>query len=102
MDNSGSSLLGKSGKLVALRQAGRAEKHAKWPDIVKFKKADVFEGYRQMVLPHRRFRYFWRSKKGMGFWVTAKGMAVFQGRTLREATIRMVASLPEYQEMDVA
>lgn len=61
-------------------------------------KKGVTQGYRQMKLPRRSFRYFWRSLKGKGFWVTAKGMAVFQGRTLREATISMVRTLPEYAE----
>jgi hypothetical protein len=52
-------------------------------------------------LPRRQFRYFWRSLKGRGFWVTAKGMDVFQGRTLREATVKMVRTLPEYQDCTV-
>ena len=75
-----------------------AAARAKWPEEVRAMKAGVMECYRHMVLPRRRFRYTWRSLKGVGFWVTAKDLPVFYGKTLREATIKMVRHLPEYSD----
>ena len=93
---------GKSGKSGYSLRVGKAEKHAKWPELVRDKKADVFEGYRQLVLDSgRRLRLFWRSKKGQAFFVTAKDLPVYQGRTLREATLKLVAQLPEYADCEV-
>jgi hypothetical protein len=86
---------------VAARMAGRAAARAKWPPEVATIQKGVMQGYRQMKLPRRQFRYFWRSLKGKGFWLTAKDMPVFYGKTLREATIAMVRTLPEYQDCTV-
>lgn len=79
-----------NGKLAA-RAAGRRTAHMKWPIQVRTMKKGVMQGYRQLVLPDRRFRFFWRSLKGRGFWVTAKDFPVFEGRTLAEATLRLAA-----------
>jgi hypothetical protein len=92
---------GKSGKSGGSFRARLDAARAKWPPEVRTKKKDVFEGYRQMVLPGRRFRYTWRSLKGKGFWLTASKMPVFYGKTLREATVAMLRSLPEYADCTV-
>jgi hypothetical protein len=77
---------------------GRAEKYAKWPEAVKHVSMNhggpVFEGYRALVLPDgRRLRIDWRSRKGVGFWVTARRRGVYFGRTLAEATLRLAEDL---------
>lgn len=97
-DETGTALLTKQ---MASRVAGRVAAREKWPVEVREIKKGVMQGYRQMILPRRRFQYKWRSLKGKGFWLTAKGMPVFQGKTLREATIKMVRSLPEYADCTV-
>ncbi|MGO9605659.1 MAG: hypothetical protein ACLQAT_20115 [Candidatus Binataceae bacterium] len=73
---------------------GRAEKYAKWPAEVKHvtmnQGGPVFEGYRALVLTNgTRLRIDWRSKKGVGFWVTAKDYPVYFGKTLHYATLRL-------------
>ena len=88
------------GKLQA-RLAGRAAAQAKWPAEVREIKKGVMQGYRSLVLPRRTFRIFWRSLKGHGVWLTAKGMPVFEGKTLREATVKLVRTLPEYVDCAV-
>lgn len=100
-DDLGASRRRKSGESIASLRAGRVAAREKWPIEVRSMKTGVMEGYRQMVLPRRRFQYKWRSLKGKGFWLTAKGMPVFQGKTLREATVKMVRALPECMDCTV-
>jgi hypothetical protein len=81
---------GKSGKSERSVTDVVAAARAKWPVEVRTIKKGVMEGYRQMVFQDgRRFRFYWRSLKGVGFWVTAKGAPVFGGKTLPEATLKL-------------
>ena len=86
-------------KRAAARLAGRVATREKWPIEVREMKKGVMQGYRHLVEPS--IRLSWRSLKGKGFWLTAKGMGMFYGRTLREATLNMMRSLPEYQDCTV-
>lgn len=78
--------------------AGRKAQYAKWPREVKNVTASeggrVFEGRRALVLSNgQRVPMVWRSKKKVGFWATCKGHQVYFGKTLAEATLRLVEGL---------
>jgi len=53
----------------------------------------VFEGSWVLVLTNGwRVPISWRSRKGAGCWITAKGHGVFFGKTLKEVTLALAAA----------
>lgn len=80
-----------------VRARAKALAYAKWPDAVKVVTMNVggpvFKGYRALVLPGKRLRMDWRSRKGVGFWTTARGCRVHFGTSLADATLKLAAEV---------
>jgi hypothetical protein len=80
-----------------VRARAKAAAYAKWPEAVKVVTMNaggpVFKGYRALVLPGKRLRMDWRSRKGVGFWATAKGCRVHFGASLTDATLKLAAEV---------
>jgi hypothetical protein len=80
-----------------VRARAKALAYAKWPDAVKVVTMNVggpvFKGYRALILAGKRVRMDWRSRKGVGFWATAKGCRVRFGTSLADATLRLAAEV---------
>ena len=93
-----SSLMGLTSAQVRAR--AKALAYAKWPDAVKVVTMNVggpvFKGYRALILPTgERLRMDWRSRKGVGFWATAKGCLVHFGTSLADATLKLAAEVTQ-------
>ena len=89
---------GSGAEALARARQEKRRRYARWPEEVRVvsmnRGGPVFKGYRALVLPDgRRLRIDWRSRKGVGFWVTARRRGVYFGRTLAEATLRLAEDL---------